>query len=1144
MEFVQIGSHWVGLLAALISIGGCGDDRASLSPGDDETEPPPILVGGEQVLAPDLLPKELWFRPDAGGFLADGPTHAARFDGGWLWLDAHFENGDRCSQPFGFATDQVAIGRTVLSSVPTKTTVGPFGELVVARASFVERFHNNYFGVQQTWTFASRPVGRGDLTIRVAVSGQDYQGSSPAGLHFAPLGDTGTIYSHGLWIDAAGAEHDVQAVYENDRIVLRVPESVWSTAKYPAVLDPQVDRIETAVDTPVSNSPTGAHSTAPAVASNGNELFVVWRDDRNGVGSDIYGMRMSSTGAILSTNGIAIGRSAGVQANPAVAFVNGAYLVVWEDYKSPAADPDLRAARVSTTGVVTQLGTVAATTAAEKRPRIAVRGTQALVVYESDAGVAAARFDGTAFGAAFAVSAAGAEPSAAGNPAGDYLVTYTDRTATDLYGQLVTAAGALNGAAFPISAALGNQELSSAAFSAGNFIVVWQNNQQGRRIYGSRVSPAGVVLDTRLEASVTVGGVSVTAATAAIAQGTEPSLACNSFSCITVWQDRRAFSTQHHDIYAQRLDAATLAVLGSEITVSSVTLDQRAPRVALAGINYLVAWQDMRDTDPEGIYAARVAAGTGSVLDSLGIFVANGNNSQHNPAVARIVGANQNWLVAWSDSVSRGNDVRGSQITDNLAITPLTNPVSNAPGYQSNPAIAASAAEYLVAWTDERNGAQTDIYATRVSSAGAVTPVEGLAISNAASTQARPSIASDGASTYLVVWQDRRGTTFDIYGAIVNTSGQVVASDIAISTAAMDQVVPAAAYDPTNGVFVVVWQDARIGSGARDIYAARVSTAGAVLDADGVIVSAAPSVQLDPRIAYGSDRFLVVWEDRRSGGADIYGARVRVTATGITVDDPDGIAISVAPNPQQKATVEYVSSAAGVFGLAWVDERNRDTTGKDIYGTVVFESSGTVGGEFPIAFSADDERAPALGRGGPAQTNGTVRLLLTYQRQVAALSTARVVLRRIVYGASQSSCSTPTCQTECAANTSCDIDCAGATTCQNDCVNTSSTCIINCAETTSCRNDCLDGSSCNIDCRGSDDCRAFCRSSGGNNPRTQCDIDCSDPTTGNCDQIDCLGTAQCILRCAPFDLDCGFASCQGGLLSCGGGVYACGRPCP
>jgi hypothetical protein len=220
-------------------------------------------------------------------------------------------------------------------------------------------------------------------------------------------------------------------------------------------------------------------------------------------------------------------------------------------------------------------------------------------------------------------------------------------------------------------------------------------------------------------------------------------------------------------------------------------------------------------------------------------------------------------------------------------------------------------------------------------------------------------VAWDG-TNFLVVWQDRATPTGidDIYGARVSGAGGVLdPAGIRISTAANAQSAPAVAWNGTN--FLVVWSDKR-SSPADDIYGARVSAAGGVLDAAGIPISTAANSQTSPAVASWGDSFLVVWQDQRSGtDYDIYGAGVSGSGT---VAQPTGVPISTAAGDQElpDLAVRYH------FLVAWRDRRSG--TNYDVYATrvspsgVVEEPAGVL-----VAGSATDEVAPAV-TGGPGAT--------------------------------------------------------------------------------------------------------------------------------------------------------------------------------
>ena len=146
------------------------------------------------------------------------------------------------------------------------------------------------------------------------------------------------------------------------------------------------------------------------------------------------------------------------------------------------------------------------------------------------------------------------------------------------------------------------------------------------------------------------------------------------------------------------------------------------------------------------------------------------------------------------------------------------------------------------------------------------------------------------------------------------------------------QETPSAAFDGTN--YLVAWYDDRNGS-ERDIYGARVTQAGSVLDpGSGIPISTAPGDQFTPAVAFGGDEFLVTWEDRRSGGiaSNIYAARV---SQGGGVLDPGGIAVSTAVWEQYEPSVGFDGTN---YLLAWTDFRSDDD--RDIYGARVIRRRG------------------------------------------------------------------------------------------------------------------------------------------------------------------------------------------------------------
>ncbi len=150
-----------------------------------------------------------------------------------------------------------------------------------------------------------------------------------------------------------------------------------------------------------------------------------------------------------------------------------------------------------------------------------------------------------------------------------------------------------------------------------------------------------------------------------------------------------------------------------------------------------------------------------------------------------------------------------------------------------------------------------------------------------------------GKGTFLVAWQAGRiaggslvkgqgqpAGVGDIVACRVDKSGKTVDAKPFVISAAKDlQEKPRAAFG--KGVFLIVWQDLR-NEKDYDVYAARVSPEGKVLDPEGIRVSGGPHNQALPRVAFDGENFLVVWQDFRAGKYEVYGARV--TSAGKVLD--------------------------------------------------------------------------------------------------------------------------------------------------------------------------------------------------------------------------------------------------------------------
>jgi hypothetical protein len=203
---------------------------------------------------------------------------------------------------------------------------------------------------------------------------------------------------------------------------------------------------------------TGSDQRVSAVAWNAtmNEYLVVWNDQRPNYDVDIYGQRISDSGAVLGER-IAIASGSNYQYSNGIAWnsISNEYLVVWPEHIG--SSPRIFGQRVSGSG--------------------ALLGENFAISRESTSGV---------------------YPAVAWNAtSNEYLVTWRDNRSSasspDIYGQRVSGSGALLGADFAVSTASGSQELAALSWNANSntYLVTWADGRNGSfqwDVYGQLVS--------------------------------------------------------------------------------------------------------------------------------------------------------------------------------------------------------------------------------------------------------------------------------------------------------------------------------------------------------------------------------------------------------------------------------------------------------------------------------------------------------------------------------------------------------------------------------------------------------------------------------------------------------------------------------
>lgn len=634
----------------------------------------------------------------------------------------------------------------------------------------------------------------------------------------------------------------------------------------------------------------------PNVASDGQDYLVIWEDYRSSFTGYVYGQRFTAAGVALDPGGFQISPSLDQDQVPVAAYGAGTYLVVWADFSAGALR--IWGARVTPTGAVLDpLGIPISSGSNEYGPSVAFDGTNFLVTWDNNANVLAARV--TPSGVVLDVppiTVTSGRSSAAGFDGQDFLLLFN--RGADVYGaRVATDGGVLDPTGFPVSAGSWSEYYPSIACAPPRCAGVWIDNRDAGSylVYGARVDPSGTVID---DAGVPFMG----------SDSYRPAIAFNGTNYL-IASDQRV-TGQAPNVYGTLASptAFTPITPGGDLFSTAVAA-QDDPRAASDGTDYLLVWSDERNlaTTGQDIFAARVARDAG-LLDPSGFPISTAPGRQLLPTVTF---TGSDYLVAWLDYRDGGSSpaIWGARVSQGGGVLDPNGFPITTPGPIGSLQLAALDGGALAVWEDGRNQADsgTDLSFARLDPRGTVLDPGGLPLVIAPNSQVSPALDSDGTSA-IVAWTDyRSGTSADVYAARIDSDGTVSPPNgQPIATGPQDEREPAIAMGHSQAL--VVWEDTRdSGTTGVDLYASRLGPDLTVLDPGGFVLAAAPDTQRDPSAAFDGAEYLVTWEESRNSRGffgqitDIWAARV--TSSGAVLDDA-GFALS------EDAYDEYSATAA------------------------------------------------------------------------------------------------------------------------------------------------------------------------------------------------------------------------------------------
>jgi hypothetical protein len=468
-------------------------------------------------------------------------------------------------------------------------------------------------------------------------------------------------------------------------------------------------------------------------------------------------------------------------------------------------------------------------------------------------------------------------------------------------------------------------EPAVALGSTGTLMVAWQDGRNGTGsfedfdIYALTIRNA-FAIGTSLNRRISDGPAGQVQANPDIA-------ACDAGTFLCVWVDSRFGNRDIFGVALDTLGIPLSPNL--RISQDLAAEDQFAPRVTPVGPDrYLVVWGDGRDGKGEifGSYLTSTGAPIGGNQRISADPVPTGSHQGDPDAAAAPDGRT---LVAWvdgregvtfgstSDIYGQWLDGGGAPIGGNFKINDTVGPM-----VASNPTVSGGSNGFVVGWIDRRRpGDPGDVWVQRFAFGGA--PIGGNVMVNddPAGGDQRFMTSCAGANGAMLFWEDLRGglgLDSNVEGARVPWNGDPPGANFRVNVVPNGrQGNPGVAWDGLEAS-VVVWEDLRRGSS--DIFALPVLEDGTPRGADAQLNDdAAPFDQRRPRLGGGNGRYLATWIDLRSIGSDLYAQWV--TAAGardgpnqlIWDDDftnrPVESTSAVAPNGTALAAVQVTRAA-------------------------------------------------------------------------------------------------------------------------------------------------------------------------------------------------------------------------------------------
>jgi hypothetical protein len=301
--------------------------------------------------------------------------------------------GERAPHNLPLRLDLESIGRgdTVLHDGRDVPPAGAGLRVVYDHGAIVERYDVGAAGIEQSFVFAERPAGKGDLVVRCRTDSElTARANGDGTLSFRREELGGVRIGQVTGIAANGARCAGMLRLDGGAIELSLPAAFVDEAPLPLVLDPVIGTEFLVYSANDGYDPDSAYDEAS------DRYLVVWNRRYSFTDIDVYAQRVSAASGALVGGTLIVDATVSTVRRPRAAYVHAAQrcLVVWQRSASPLGPWDVECRSVSVVdGAMSAIVAVATTAADEFAPVVGGDATgsddEAIVVWETDAGIQA-----------------------------------------------------------------------------------------------------------------------------------------------------------------------------------------------------------------------------------------------------------------------------------------------------------------------------------------------------------------------------------------------------------------------------------------------------------------------------------------------------------------------------------------------------------------------------------------------------------------------------------------------------------------------------------------------------------------------------------------------------------------------------------